>query len=178
MRMLIGYASMHGSTAEIGERIAEALQRQELVVEVLPVQQAPSPEGYDAVVLGSAIHNQAWLPAAAEYVTRHAESLRNRPVWLFSVGMSAALPRWIRGSARASQDRHLAQAMRDVVWPRGHLLLSGVATPEQFPRWVKTLFRMLGARFGDFRDWARIETWAQDIAAELTATPPAIPDGR
>jgi menaquinone-dependent protoporphyrinogen oxidase len=178
MRILIGYASVHGSTAQIGQRIADALQRQGLTVEVLPVRQAPSPEGYEAVVLGSAIHNQAWLPEATEYVTRHAESLRARPVWLFSVGMSAALPRWIRGSARTSQDRHLAQAMKDVVPPRGHLLLSGVAAPEQFPRWVKTLFRMVGARFGDYRDWDRIETWSQNIAGELTSIPPGAPDGR
>ncbi|MCY1157286.1 MAG: flavodoxin [Citricoccus sp.] len=175
LRVLIGYASAHGSTAQIGQRIAKVLERDGLTVEVLPLQQAPSPEGYEAVVLGSAIHDQDWLPTAAEYTTRHAEALRDRPVWLFSVGMTSALPRWIRRSAHASQDRRLAHALRDVVCPRGHLLLSGVATPGQFPRWVGTLFRVLGAHFGDYRDWARIEAWAQEIAGELQSTRPLRP---
>ncbi|MGD6978575.1 flavodoxin domain-containing protein [Citricoccus sp. CH26A] len=171
-RVLVGYASAHGSTAEIAQRIAEVLGHAGLTVEVLPLQQAPSPEGYAAVVLGSAIHQQEWLPTAAGYIARHAPALRERPVWLFSVGMTSALPRWIRRSARAGQDRRLAQALRDQAAPRGHLLVSGVVTPGQFPRWVRTLFRVFGARFGDYRDWARIEAWAQGIAGSLTTVPP------
>ena len=113
------------------------------------------------------------MPQATEFVHRHAETLRAQPVWLFSVGMSAALPGVIRGSARAGQDRRLAQALRDVVRPRGHLLLSGTIRAEDFPRWVSVLFRGIGARFGDYRDWAGIETWARGIAGELRTSPQA-----
>lgn len=40
----------------------------------------------DAAVLGSAIHNQVWLPEAATFVMSHVRELAIRPVWLFSVG--------------------------------------------------------------------------------------------
>ncbi|MGH4011856.1 MAG: flavodoxin domain-containing protein [Pseudonocardiaceae bacterium] len=48
---------------------------------------------YDAVVLGSAIHNQEWLPQAIRFVRRNLDALAARPVWLFSAGMPGALPR-------------------------------------------------------------------------------------
>ena len=91
-------------------------------------------------------------------------------MWLFSVGMSAALPRILRGPARRAQNRRLAASLREVVHPRGHLLLSGVAQAEQLPGWAGLLLRGTGGRFGDHRDWPRIEAWARDIAGTLRTT--------
>lgn len=167
MRILVGYASAHGSTAEIAHRIAAVLQHPDWTVDVVEVRKIADPGSYDAVVLGSAIHNQAWLPEAAEFVHHHQGVLRVRPVWLFSVGMSAGLPRWLRKQGRAAQDRRMAHALRDMVRPRGHHLFSGAAWPEQFPRMSGVLVRAMGVRFGDYRDWAETEVWARDIAAEL-----------
>jgi menaquinone-dependent protoporphyrinogen oxidase len=178
MKILVGYASAHGSTAEVAGRIAAVLERHGLAVNVLPVPQVKGLAGYGGVVLGSAIHNQAWLQEALDFVNHHEAELKARPVWLFSVGMSAGLPRWIRGVARTEQSRRLAGALRDAVRPRGHLLLSGVASPGQFPRRAATLFRAAGGRFGDYRDWAEIEAWAKGIAGDLETAPRAFPSGR
>lgn len=167
MRVLVGHASAHGSTVEIAQRIAGVLEQNGLAVDVLPVRQLGGIEGYDAAVLGSAIHQQAWLPEAMAFVQQHVNELQARPVWLFSVGMSASLPRPVRTSARTAQDRRLAGALRDLVRPRGHGLFSGVARQEDFSRWTAVLFRVVGARFGDFRDWDRIEDWAREVAHDL-----------
>lgn len=167
VRILIGFASARGSTAQIAQRIAEVLEREGLGVELLPVSSVGDPGIYDAVVLGSAIHQQAWLPEATAFVQHHARALVSRPVWLFSVGMTAGLPRVIRRAAYRAQDRRLAVALRDVVHPRGHRLFSGVSRAEDFPRSTGVLFRSTGARFGDFRDWDEIEGWARGIARDL-----------
>ena len=167
MRILVGYASAHGSTAEIARRIAGVLQHPGWRVDVVGVEEIADPAAYDAVVLGSAIHNQAWLPEATGFVHHHQDVLRARPVWLFSVGMSAGLPRWLRKPGRAAQDRQLARALRDAVRPRGHHLFSGAAWPGQFPRSSGILVRAMGIRFGDYREWGEAEAWARDIAAEL-----------
>jgi menaquinone-dependent protoporphyrinogen oxidase len=167
VQVLIGHASAHGSTEEIALRMAGVLEHEGLSVDVLPISRLGGLDGHDAVVLGSAIHQQAWLPEAMAFVQRHTNELVARPVWLFSVGMSASLPRAVRTSASKAQDRRLAGALRDLVRPRGHRLFSGVAREEDFPRWTTVLFRMLGARFGDFRDWDQIEDWAREIAHDL-----------
>lgn len=176
MRILVGHASAHGSTAEIAHRIAGVLQHQGWAVDVVAMQEIADPGAYDVLVLGSAIHDQAWLPEATEFVHHHQSVLRARPVWLFSVGMSAGLPRLLRGPGRAAQDRRMAEALRDVVRPRGHRLFSGVARVEQFPRWSGVLIRAMGVHFGDYRDWEEIEAWAQGIAGDLVTDPRAAPD--
>ncbi|MCG2622192.1 flavodoxin domain-containing protein [Arthrobacter sp. I2-34] len=169
MRTLVGYATVHGSTAQIAQRIAGVLRQRDAVVDVLPLAQVEAPGTYDALILGSAIHNQAWLPEASGFVHRHRAELAARPVWLFSVGMSDGLPRPVRRAARDGQNRRLAAALRDVVHPRGHGLFSGVCRAGNLPRWAGVLFRCLGGRFGDYREWAQIEGWARDIARELDA---------
>ncbi|TDL42848.1 flavodoxin domain-containing protein [Kocuria rosea] len=170
MRILVAHASAHGSTAEIARRIADVLRKEGSSVDVGPMEQQDGLGDYDAVVLGSAVHDQDWLPVATAFVHRHQAVLRTRPVWLSSVGMSAALPRILRGPARRAQNRRLAASLREVVHPRGHLLLSGVAQAEQLPGWAGLLLRGTGGRFGDHRDWPRIEAWARDIAGALRTT--------
>ena len=80
MRILVGYASAHGSTAEMAYRIAGVLQHLDWTVDVVEVQKIADPGSYDAVVLGSAIHNQAWLSEATEFVQDHRDVLRSRSV--------------------------------------------------------------------------------------------------
>jgi menaquinone-dependent protoporphyrinogen oxidase len=167
MRVIVGYGSSQGSTAQIAERIAEILRDSGNTVDVRPVQKIDRPGDYEAAVLGSALHNQAWLPEAAAFLHTHAPVLAGRPVWLFSVGMSDGLPKPIRGMARSGQEKRIAQSLRGDVQPRGHRLFSGVCQPWQLPRAGRILFRAAGGRFGDYRDWPAIESWARDIAQDI-----------
>ncbi|NMR30621.1 flavodoxin domain-containing protein [Crystallibacter degradans] len=168
MRILIGYASQSGSTAEIAEWMAAVLQ-QDHNVDVLEIGQIGSLDNYEAVVLGSAIHSQSWLPAAAEFVHGHAGALRTKPIWLFSVGMSDGLPRPLRKLAKTAQDKRIALAFRDKIQPRSHRVFSGVCRAEQLPRPGRMLFVAGGGHFGDYRDRAEIEAWAREISRALIA---------
>jgi menaquinone-dependent protoporphyrinogen oxidase len=137
-------------------------------VECRPVEEVESVSGYDAVVVGSAIHNQAWLPAALQFFTRHAPELAKRPVWAFSVGMVEALPKPFRTRGAALQQGRLVGALPQNVQLRGHRIFSGVYKEGQMSAPIRLLFRFAGGRFGDLRDWAAIEAWADEITAELT----------
>jgi menaquinone-dependent protoporphyrinogen oxidase len=53
-------------------------------------------DGYDAIVIGIAIHGRAWLAEASQFLSTHADELVVRPVWLYSVGMPGALARLLR----------------------------------------------------------------------------------
>lgn len=169
MKVLIAYSSWHGSTAEIAERIGGVLRHDDLEVTVTPIQKAPDPAGYGAVVVGSAIHDQAWSPAATEFVRRHAPALARRPVWAFSVGMSEGLPRPVRRLAHNAQDKRVTRVLRPHLHPREHRVFSGVCLPEHLPRVSRTLLRLLGGHLGDYRDWSAIEGWARQISHQLRA---------
>ena len=114
MLVLVGYASAHGSTRQIAERVGSRIGRGGATVRVAPVGELHDLEAYDAVVLGSAIHNGAWLPAATEAVRANAEVLAAKPVWLFSVGMVAALPRPLQGRALQEGPKAVAAIERQI----------------------------------------------------------------
>lgn len=170
MAVLVAYASALGSTREIAQHLASRLAAALGDVECRSVDEVEAVSGYEAVVIGSAVHNQAWLPAASQFVTRHAPELEKRPVWAFSVGMADALPKPFRRRGAALQQERLAGALAKQIPLRGHRLFSGVFTSAQMPALFRHLFRFAGGRFGDLRDWEAVNAWTDQIAAQL-ATP-------
>ena len=168
MKLLTGYASEHGSTREIAERIAARISSHGHAVDVRAMSGAQSLDDYDAVVLGSAVHNQKWLPQATGFVHRNLDALAARPVWLFSVGMPGALRGpWQRLAMR--EEPMVIADFRDAVRPRDHRLFSGVVHRDDLPLAGRLVFRAMGCHYGDYRDWAQIDGWSDRVAAQLTA---------
>ncbi|WP_282696572.1 flavodoxin domain-containing protein [Streptomyces sp. CC208A] len=168
------YASEHHSTREIAERIGARLTAHGHEADVRALRTAPDAQDLppaDALVMGSAVHDGAWLPVAEAAVRNGAERLRGQPVWMFSVGMSAALPGPLRRRAERSVQPRIA-ALVDLVRPREHRRFSGVIRREHLDRKGAVLFRLLGGRYGDHRDWAAIEEWADGIAGQLDPSGP------
>ena len=86
MSVLVAYASRHGATRGIAERIGERLRAAGLEVEVRPVTDAGAVAGHDAFVVGGAAYMFHWLKEATGFVQRNRAILAARPVWLFSSG--------------------------------------------------------------------------------------------
>lgn len=168
MRVLVGYATCHGSTRGIAEAFAARLEAHGIPADCRAMDEVGSLEGYDAAVLGSAIHERAWLPEAANFVARIAREIGERPVWLFSVGMPASLPGRMRGWAMQEEPLVLA-SLEPATRPRGHRLLAGVVEREHLSSRGRAAFRMLGGRYGDYRDWGEVEAFADEVAGALQA---------
>ncbi|MGP3769884.1 flavodoxin domain-containing protein [Streptomyces sp. SDT5-1] len=167
MTVLIVYATVHGSTRTVAQRVAARLSARGIRVDVAPVDAVPELTPYRQVVLGSAVHSGAWLPEAAAYARCHHEALASRQVWMFSVGMAAALPGPLRRLAARTEPGPITAVVR-AVHPRGYRRFSGVIRPEHLDRRGRILFRLLRCRYGDFRDWAEVDTWADGVADGLT----------
>lgn len=168
IRTLVAYASPHGSTRGVAERITGRLQERGIQVSCLPVDGAADVAGYDAVIVGSAIHNRSWLLSAAQFIRTNRTPLAEKPTWLFSVGMPAALARPLRKWGMREGPKAV-QEFVSLVNPRGDVLFSGVIEPAQLPVISRLILRMMGGRYGDFRDWHAIDAWADGIGAELTS---------
>ncbi|MEU6378751.1 flavodoxin domain-containing protein [Streptomyces sp. NPDC046909] len=92
MDILVGYASSHGSTLEIADRLAVRLGEAGFKTEVRAMETVDDADAYRAFVLGSAVHGQTWLEPAKAFLRDNPDVLGARPVWIFSVGMPGALP--------------------------------------------------------------------------------------
>jgi menaquinone-dependent protoporphyrinogen oxidase len=169
--VLVAYASAAGSTRGIAEFVADRLKHRGLAVQVLEVDQVGDLEPYRAVVLGSAVHDRAWLQDAEKFVRRSANSLRTRPVWMFSVGIGPSLRGPIGAPAKRLVPPRIAK-LRDTVRPHDIRGFAGVVPRKGNPLLARLLLRLMGGRYGDLRDWSAIEDWADGIARDLLDTPP------
>ena len=174
MRVLVGYATRHGATAGIAERIGERLRAVGLDVDVAQVGTVRYPAPYDAFVIGAAAYMFHWLKEATQFAKRHRAVLAARPLWLFSSGpLGTALVdeqgRDVFETTRPKEFDELEASLH----PRGTRIFFGAWDPEAPPiGMAERLMRVAPASKtaipgGDFRDWAAIDAWAAEIAREL-----------
>jgi menaquinone-dependent protoporphyrinogen oxidase len=179
MKILVAYASRHGATRGIAERVAQTLERAGLDVTLRPVKDVGrTVDEYEAFVIGSAAYMGGWLGAATTFVRRHRDLLAGRSVWLFSSGPigTETVNAKGRDQLEASVPKEFAEFVR-TIRPRDQRVFFGAYDPDAAPA---GLAEGLMARFmrlapsvrqalpaGDFRDWPAVEAWAEGIAREL-----------
>ena len=160
MRVLVTAATRHGATAEIAAAIGEVLAGQGLDPTVTAPEQVEAVDGYDAVVLGSAVYAGHWLPAASAFVERNRAALRERPVWLFSSGPVGDPPKPDEDPVDVADILASTGACEHRVFA-GKLLRGQLSFPE------RAIVSALRVPEGDFREWPEIRRWAAGIAAAL-----------
>ncbi|HWN26105.1 MAG TPA: flavodoxin domain-containing protein [Actinomycetospora sp.] len=165
-RILVTVASRHGSTSEIAERLAAELPETDggrflgLTAVLQAADRSPDPSAFDAVVAGSAVYAGRWLEPAREYVSTHAAALRGRPVWLFSSGPIGPAP-------FPPDEPHDASPLAQLIGARGHRVFPGRLDEDRLSVGERAMVTAMRAPLGDFRDWAALRAWAEEITADL-----------
>jgi menaquinone-dependent protoporphyrinogen oxidase len=160
MSILVAYATKNGGTEGLATMLGEALRDEGLDVDVEPVSVINRVDGYEAVVLGAAVYTGRWHPDARRFARRHADALRDRPVWLFS-----------SGPLDHSAEEHAIPAVKtaataiEQVKARGHVTFGGRLMSDAHG-WIARKMVQNG-HGGDFRDHDHVAAWAHEIAAEL-----------
>jgi menaquinone-dependent protoporphyrinogen oxidase len=161
MNVLVTAASKHEATSEIAGVITEALGTRGIHAELMPIDGVPSLDGYDAVIVGSAVYAGRWMKVAKEFVKDHAAELATRRVWLFSSGPVGEPLMPIEEAPDAAKMVALSNAIEHHTFS-GRLVRDGLSVPE------RAMVRAFHAQEGDFRDWDEIEAWAEAIARDLS----------
>jgi menaquinone-dependent protoporphyrinogen oxidase len=174
--VLVAYASRHGFTQGIADRLAAALRASGRTVDERPVASVRDLAGYDAFVIGSAAYMGQWLRPATEFVERNRQALASRPLWLFSSGPLGTETTDAKGRdlLKVTEPRQFAE-FRGALNPRdlrvffGGLDASRLTLPMRLARSAPAAQKAMPE--GDFRDWPAIDAWGQEIARALSETP-------
>lgn len=157
MRVLVTAATRYGATGEIAQAIGEVLTERGWDAVVVPPDQVKGIDGFDVVVLGSAVYAGHWLKPAKALVERSRDALAARPVWLFSSGPIGDPPKPEEDPVDVAD---IMQATR----AREHRVFAGKLVRKQLSFPDRAIAAALRVPEGDFRDWGEVKAWAAAIA--------------
>jgi menaquinone-dependent protoporphyrinogen oxidase len=166
VKVLVTYGTWAGSTAGVAEWIAEGLRQTGADVTLVPAEDAPGPEGFDAIVIGSAIRAGMWNKRAKRYVRKHADALSELPTAFFSVGLTVteetddAYDR-----SREFTEKMLSQVPDVTAADIG--VFAGAFDPAKLGGLVGFAMRNADVPTGDFRDEDEVIEWAKDLPGKL-----------
>lgn len=168
--ILITYASRGGSTVGVAVAIAETLLNSNFDVTILPMQQVESVTQYDAVVAGSAIQSNQWLPEAIDFIKTFKTDLNKRPFFAFLVCMTLAMKN--EKYRDSNHIKAMLNPVREVVLPAHEGYFAGVLDLNKVPTFTDRFKFRISIKSGvwdegDHRDWENIKAWAQTIVRLL-----------
>lgn len=170
MKVLVGYATVHGSTAEVAQRIGDVLAKQGHEVKVADVKTLTQADGFDAFLLGTAVHSGTWLPELKTFVKAFESQLVGKPVYLWvtcirvleEYGMSHVMDFYMEPELTRRLDVRGRTAFA------GKLDLQSVDWNERWSLAARYDGHAWPTNFdGDFRAWDKITDWATATAKEL-----------
>ena len=163
--ILVTYATRSGSTAGVAEAIGRALAESGAQVEVRPMSEVHDLAPYRAVIAGSSIQGQKWLPEAMRFVQTHRAALNQKPFAAFLVCITLSM-------SGADQYREGVSSwmapVRALARPVSEGLFAGTLDFQKMPLTFNTLMMripvLLGMwKVGDHRDWNAIRAWAERV---------------
>ncbi len=145
MKVLIAYTTKRGSTAEVAQKIGDVLKSKGMEVTVADIKEKPSPEGFDAAVIGAPVMIGSLLHRGPGFVRKHHKLLSQMPVAWFSLG----------GTMNEDTKDNRATMMKCL-----KPVISKI-TPVDIG--------LFGGKYknDDHRDWQKIQAWADGLAKKL-----------
>jgi menaquinone-dependent protoporphyrinogen oxidase len=174
------YASRHGQTGRIAERIAAVLRKDGHVVQVRLCPRRGDAgldlARLDGLILGSSVHAGRHHREIARFILEHRESLVLLDTAFFSVGLAAATPK-----GRAEAERCVNGLWAATAWrPRRVAIFAGALPYTRYRWFTRWLMKRIVAKMGgdtdvsrdyEYTDWGAVEAFARAI---LLPTSPVV----
>lgn len=167
-KVLIAYASQYGSTGGVAAAIAQSLCEAGMAVDVKLVTNVDDLSGYRAVIVGSPVHDDEWMPEAISFVETNRELLSQLPVAYFLTCMALGLDPQPTGRERMAKVlEHVREQVPEVA-PIDEGLFAGTIPLGHISPILGGIHQVLGQQEGDFqgidfRDWDAIHAWAAGL---------------
>ena len=173
-KILVAYASQFGTTGEVAEAIGKILCQAGATVETKWVKNVKDIKNYDAIIIGSAIQYDRWMPEATEFVAANQNILSKLPVaYFFTCLVLSKQTEKTEHKAMVYSDKLYALAPQ--VRPLSVGRFAGVLDYSKMSFFFRLIFKVIssitGVPEGDYRDWDTIRSWAKSVHYKLSNEP-------
>ena len=159
-RILVAYASVCGSTAEIAQEICKTLIAKGEAVDLRQAKDVKDLDVYKTVVLGSAIRMGKWKSEAVDFTTRFQSALAQKSTAFFTVCLT------LKDDTQENRNKVSAylNPVRALVKPGKEGFFAGKIDYSRLNFFEGFIMRnMIKAPEGDFRKWDLIKAWAAEV---------------
>src|SRR4051794_5729359 len=183
-RVLVLYASTHGHTGKIAQRIGAQLVRDGVNANVRAVDEYGEYADlgkYDGVIVGASVHRGHHQSGMLTWIGHHHTRLTAMPSAFFSVSLTAADD---SAEARATVRDLIDDVLDATGWmPRETVAFAGALQFEEYNVPTRVIMRLMARRIErqtgahidvhedtDYTDWAAVDRFAEAFAASLQST--------
>lgn len=170
VKVLLGYASKNGSTAEIATFMGDILKYHELDVTVADVSTLEELGDYDVFVLGCPVYTGMWLPDMYKFIRRFTPEFNNKPIYcwmtcirvLESDGLDHVMGNYVPHALLENLNVHQITAFA------GKLKWAEVNWEDRWTLSVQYDGKKDARNFNaDHRDWNAIHLWSVKLAQDI-----------
>jgi len=166
-KILVAYGSFAGSTAETAVFIGKKLSEKGMTADVKPVEKIKTIEGYDAVIIGSAVEMGKLKGSVIRFTEKNKAALTKVPVAIFVVCLTM--------QKDTPENRKTVSAYLDpikaIVKPVGEGLFPGRIRYKDipFPQSILTLMPAFKKAVpeGDWMNWGAVEAWVGEVEGKM-----------
>lgn len=160
-KILIAYGTVAGSTKEVAQAIGEEMQNAGVEVDIKPVEEIKTIEGYDGIVIGTAVRMFHILGKTKRFLRQNKKALQNKPTAYFLVclTMGEETPENIEKA------RKYAQPMIDTKDPVSLGLFGGCIDHDKLNDFFGKSMKSVPEQ--DHRDWVKISEWGKETLSKL-----------
>ena len=169
-QVLVAYGTRYGSTREVAETVAATLEQLGVDTAVKQARGVHSPDGYDAVVLGTPLYMGALHKDVRALLEKNRAALEQTPLALFVLGPIKAED----GVEGSREQLFTALAKLTVPTPAATAVFVGAYYPARLGLKDKMIAALPasplhGVPSHDDRDWDAIRAWAREAGGLISS---------
>lgn len=174
VKILVVFHTDEGHTTKVAAQIAARIQHGGGAVDLRTSEDAPSPDGYDGVVVGDSVHRGHHSHALIDYVKAHGRAMGVMPSALFQVSFTSAT----QDEAHDRLSHDIAQKLIDKTgWEPDFVgLFAGAIAYTRYGWFKRRTARHLSEAAGlgtdtgqdyDYTDWDAVDEFADHVLAHV-----------
>lgn len=157
-RILIAYITKTGTTLEIALEIQKTLIQNSFEVDIKPIDQIQTVNGYSGIIVGAPINGMKWMPAAKGFIADHQSTLMHIPTAIWAVSYMAPTGYAFWRKAIQNDMNKIKVSIN-----AGMVGVFGGKITAKLPLIARWVFGSPKNAPLDLRDWATIQAWTNDL---------------